>query len=46
MYIEIYVTTILPGVLYGCKTWVSDFEYGREEGRLKVLESRVLRKIF
>jgi hypothetical protein len=34
---------ILPIVLYGCKTWSLTF---REEYRLQVFESRVLRRIF
>jgi hypothetical protein len=33
----------LPVVLYGCKTWSLTL---REEHRLKVLENRVLRRIF
>ena len=43
MKIKIYRTIILPVVLYGCETWSVTL---REEGRLKVLENRVLRKIF
>jgi hypothetical protein len=34
---------ILPVVLYGCETWSLTL---REEHRLKVSESRVLRRIF
>jgi hypothetical protein len=34
---------ILPVVLYGCETWSLTL---REEYRLKVLENRVLRRIF
>jgi hypothetical protein len=33
----------LPVVLYGCETWSLTL---REENRLRVLENRVLRKIF
>jgi len=40
--IKIYKTVILPGVLYGCKTWSLTF---REEHRLRVFENRVLRRI-
>jgi hypothetical protein len=36
-------TRILPVVLYGCKTWSLTL---REEGRLRVFENRVLRRIF
>jgi hypothetical protein len=35
--------TILPVVLYGCETWSLTL---REEQRLRVFESRVLRRIF
>jgi hypothetical protein len=38
-----YTTTILPVVLHGCETWSLTL---REEHRLRVFESRVLRKIF
>jgi hypothetical protein len=41
--IKIYRTIILPVVSYGCETWSLTF---REGGRLKVLENRVLRRIF
>jgi hypothetical protein len=41
--IRIYKTIILPVVLYGCETWPLTL---REELRLRVFESRVLRKIF
>jgi hypothetical protein len=34
---------ILPVVLYGCETWSLIL---REEGRLRVFENRVLRRIF
>ena len=39
--IKIYRTIILPVVLYGCETWSLTL---REERRLGVFESRVLRK--
>ncbi|KAJ4444051.1 hypothetical protein ANN_05840 [Periplaneta americana] len=38
-----YKTVILPVVLYGCETWTLTL---REEHRLRVFESKVLRKIF
>jgi len=38
-----YGTIILPVVLYGCGTWSLTL---REERRLRVLENRVLRRIF
>ena len=41
--IKIYRTLILPVVLYGCETWPLTL---REERRLRVSESRVLRRIF
>ena len=41
--IKIYITIILPVVLYGCETWLLTL---REERRLKVFENRVLRGIF
>jgi hypothetical protein len=41
--IRIYKTIILPVVLYGCETWSLTL---REEHRLKLLENRVLRRIF
>jgi hypothetical protein len=41
--IKIYKTVILPVVLYGCETW--SLTLGQEH-RLRVLEKRVLRKIF
>jgi len=34
---------IWPVVLYGCKTWSLTL---REEGRLRVIENRILRRIF
>ena len=41
--IKIYRTIIFPVVLYGCETWSLTL---REEGRLRVFENRVLRRIF
>ena len=41
--IKIYRTIILPPILYGCETWSLTL---REEFRLRVLENRVLRRIF
>ena len=41
--IKIYRTIILPVVLYGCETWSLTL---REEGRLRVFENRVLRRVF
>jgi hypothetical protein len=41
--IQIYRTIVLPVVLYGCETWSLAL---REEHRLRVFESRVLRRIF
>jgi hypothetical protein len=43
MKIKIYRTIISPVILYGCETWSLTL---REECRLRVFESRVLRKIF
>jgi len=43
MKIKIYRTVILRVVLYGCETWSLTL---REERRLRVLESRVLRRVF
>jgi hypothetical protein len=40
---KIYKTVILPVVLYGCETWSLTLQ---EEYRLRVFESRVLRRIF
>ena len=40
--LKMYRTIILP-VLYGCETWSLTL---REEHRLRVFESRVLRRIF
>ena len=41
--IKIYITIILPVVLYGCETWSLTLS---KESRLRVLENRVLRRIF
>ena len=41
--LEIYITKIMPDVLYGCETWSLTL---REEHRLKVFDSSVLRRIF
>jgi hypothetical protein len=41
--IKIYRTIILPIVLYGCETWSLTL---REERKLRVFESMVLRRIF
>jgi hypothetical protein len=41
--IRIYSTIILPVILYGCETWSLTIW---EEHRLRVFESRVLRRIF
>jgi hypothetical protein len=41
--IKIHKTAVLPVVLYGCETWSLTL---REEHRLRVLQNRVLRKIF
>jgi hypothetical protein len=41
--VKIYKTIILPVVSYGCETWSLTL---REEHRLRVFESRVLRGIF
>ena len=41
--IKIYRTIILPVILYVCETWSLTL---REERRLRVLENRVLRRIF
>jgi len=40
---KIYRAIILPVVLYGCETWSLTL---REEGRLRVFENRVLRRVF
>jgi hypothetical protein len=41
--IKIYKTVILLAVLYGCEAWSLTL---RQENRLRVLENRVLRRIF
>jgi len=41
--IKIYITIILPAVLYGCETWSLTL---REERKLRVFENIVLRRIF
>jgi hypothetical protein len=41
--VKTYKNVILPVVLYGCETWSLTL---REEHRLRVLENRVLRRIF
>jgi hypothetical protein len=41
--IKIHRTITLPVVLYGCETWSLTL---REDCRLRVLENRVLRRIF
>jgi len=41
--IKIYRTIILPVVLYGCETWSLILQ---EEGKLRVFENMVLRRIF
>jgi hypothetical protein len=41
--IRVYRTIILPVVLYGCETWSLTL---REEQRLRMLENRMLRRIF
>ena len=40
---RIYITIILPVVLYGCETWSLTL---MEERRLRVFENRVLRRLF
>ena len=41
--IKIYRTVILPLVFYGCETWSLTL---REEHRLRMVENRVLKRIF
>jgi len=41
--VKIYRTIILPVVFYGCETWSLTL---REERRLRVFKTRVLRRIF
>jgi hypothetical protein len=43
MKVRIYNTIILPVVLYGCETWSLTV---REEHELRVIENRVVRRIF
>jgi len=43
IYIYIYITIILPVVLYGCETWSLTL---REERKLRLFENMVLRRIF
>jgi hypothetical protein len=40
---SVYITIILPVILYGCETWSLTL---REERRLSVFENRVLRRVF
>ena len=41
--IKIYITIILPVVLYGCETWSLTL---REERRLRVFDNTVLSRIY
>jgi hypothetical protein len=41
--IKIHRTIILPVVLYGCETWSFIL---KEEGRLRIFENMILRRIF
>jgi len=41
--IKIYIDIILPVVLYGCETWSLILREGR---RIRVVENRVMRRIF
>jgi hypothetical protein len=41
--VRVYITIILPLVLYGFETWSLTL---REEQRLRVFENRVLRRVF
>jgi hypothetical protein len=41
--LRIYKTIILPVILYGCETWSQVL---REEHRLRVIENKVLSRIF
>jgi hypothetical protein len=43
MKMKIYGIVILPVVLYGCETWSITLT---EERRLRVFETRVLRRVF
>jgi hypothetical protein len=40
---RIHKTIMLPVILYGCETWSLTL---REKHRLRVLENKVLRRIF
>ena len=40
---DLSVCSVVPFVVYGCETWSLKL---REEGRLRVFENRVLRRIF
>ena len=41
--IKIYITIVMPVVLYGCETWSLTL---REVRRMRVFENRVLKVIF
>ena len=41
--IKVYITTMLPVVLYGCETWSLTL---KEVRRLRVFENRVSRRVF
>jgi hypothetical protein len=41
--IRVYITIILPVVMYGCETWSLTL---REEQRLRAFENRLLRRTF
>jgi hypothetical protein len=41
--INIYKTTVLPAVLYGCETWSHTL---RDEDRLRLFENRLFRREF
>jgi hypothetical protein len=41
--VRIYMSIILPVVLYGCETWSLTV---REEHKLRVFENRMMRRIF
>jgi len=40
---KVYITNIMPLLLYGCATWSITWEH---EHRVRVLEKRVLKRIF
>jgi hypothetical protein len=42
-FVKIYRTIILPVVLYGCETWSLRL---KEERRVRVLENKLLRRVF